>query len=379
MIDSTSVAPKSVCIVAHNSYGAMLGGDFGHIGGAERQTTLMANWLTARKVPVSLVTWGARKKSIDETIAGVRIVKLCTAREGLPGLRFLHPRLTSLFSALKRSKADVFYHNSAEASTGLVALWCRMNKKKFVYSIASDLACLKELPALAAWHEKKLYRFGLSLAQQIVVQTARQKELLRQNFGVDATVVPMPCPMPVEIDASMSTPPPRPLFIWVGRLVRLKRLEIMFDVAEDNPKYDFWIAAANDNKTEYSQSLSQRASTIKNVRWLGAVPREEMPFLYNKAVGLCCTSTHEGFPNTFLESWSFGKPVISSFDPDNIIKHQRLGYNAETADEFSSAIRQLAESKDLQESFSRRCRAYFCENHHIDKSMERFQRILVDC
>lgn len=378
MIDPMAISsPKSICIIAHNSYGAMLGGEFGHIGGAERQTTLMANWLNSRKVPVTLVTWGTKEKPMDETFAGVKIVKLCDAKEGVPGIRFLYPRLTSLYAALKRSKADVFYHNSAEASTGLVALWCRLNKKKYVYSIASDLACMKELPNLS-WHEKQLYKYGIMNAELILVQTARQKELLRENFGVDSTIIPMPCPPPQETLNLQTNLTPKPLFIWVGRLVRLKRLEIFLDVAESNPTYDFWIAAANDNKTEYSQSLYQRASKISNVKWLGAVPREEMPKLYQKATGLCCTSTVEGFPNTFLESWSFGKPVITSFDPDGLVKARSLGFNAQNASEFNVAVRKLAESEALQEGFSKRCRSYFSENHHIDKSMERFQRVLLE-
>jgi len=33
-----------ICIVAHNAYGALTGEDTGHIGGIERQTSLMAVW-----------------------------------------------------------------------------------------------------------------------------------------------------------------------------------------------------------------------------------------------------------------------------------------------------------------------------------------------
>ena len=58
---------------------------------------------------------------------------------------------------------------------------------------------------------------------------------------------------------------------------------------------------------------------MPNVTLHGRVERERMPSLYQDALCLCCTSVLEGFPNTFLEAWSVGLPVVSSFDPDHLI------------------------------------------------------------
>ena len=80
----------SICIIAHNAYGAMRGGLSGHIGGAEHQTALLARWLAERGYPTSLLTWDEGQS--DETvIAGVRIIRICGAEAGIPGLRFIHP------------------------------------------------------------------------------------------------------------------------------------------------------------------------------------------------------------------------------------------------------------------------------------------------
>src|SRR5262249_50322499 len=46
----------SICIVAHFAYGALLGGRTGHVGGVERQTTLLARRLAERGHPTTLVT-----------------------------------------------------------------------------------------------------------------------------------------------------------------------------------------------------------------------------------------------------------------------------------------------------------------------------------
>ena len=126
---------SAICIVSHAAYGAMTGGRDGHAGGVERQTSMTARWLAARGHDVSLVVWNEGPPG-DEQIDGVRVIKLCRQIGGLPGLRFLHPRWTSLWRALGRADADVYYHNCAEAITGQVAIWCRRHARPFVYSVA---------------------------------------------------------------------------------------------------------------------------------------------------------------------------------------------------------------------------------------------------
>jgi len=84
----------SICIVAHFAFGAMAGGDRGHTGGVERQTSIMARWLAGQGHMVSMVTWDEGQAD-DSLIEGVRLIKLCRQDEGLPGIRFFHPRWTS--------------------------------------------------------------------------------------------------------------------------------------------------------------------------------------------------------------------------------------------------------------------------------------------
>ena len=47
----------TLCIVAHNSYGALTSGSTGQIGGVEQQTVLMAKWFVGKGYEVSMITW----------------------------------------------------------------------------------------------------------------------------------------------------------------------------------------------------------------------------------------------------------------------------------------------------------------------------------
>ena len=126
----------SICFVAHFAYGAMAGGSSGHIGGVERQTTLMARWFAARGYRVSMLTWDEGQEDGVE-IDGVKVFKMCRQDAGLPGLRFFWPRWTSLNAAMRRADADVYYQNCGEYVTGQVAMWCRRHGRKLVYSVAN--------------------------------------------------------------------------------------------------------------------------------------------------------------------------------------------------------------------------------------------------
>src|SRR5262245_37893269 len=103
----------NICIVAHKAYGTLSGGTEGHLGGAERQASIVARWLASRGHRVSLVTWNEGQPDGIE-IDGVEVITLCRRTDGFRGFRFFHPRWTSLNRALNRASADIYYQNCAE-------------------------------------------------------------------------------------------------------------------------------------------------------------------------------------------------------------------------------------------------------------------------
>ena len=151
---------------------------------------------------------------------------------------FLWPKKwTSLIAAMKRADADVYYQNCAEYVTGQVALWCRRHRRKFVYSVASDPDCDGRLPELHKFRELVLYRYGLTQADRVVVQTQRQREMMQANFGRDSVILLMPCPEPSEDDYGgreiLYNGSPRVL--WIGRICEVKRPDRLLDLAETCP------------------------------------------------------------------------------------------------------------------------------------------------
>ena len=365
-----------ICLVAHFAYSALSGNHQGHAGGVERQASLMGRWLASRGHQVSVLTWDEGGER-EEIVNGVRIMKMCRRDAGIPGLRFFVPRWSSLVRGLRSADADVYFHNCAEYVTGQVAIWCRMNERRFVYSAASDMDCDAKLSALRTARERVLYRYGLRRADKIIVQTRHQANLMRDNFGLPAQVIPMPCAGPADRDYISPTFPSQPRVLWVGRISPEKRLELLLDIASANPQIGFDVAGKPDRPTEYSENLLARARSLANVSLLGKVAWNEMPELYKGASLLLSTSLYEGFPNVFLEAWSHGVPIVSTVDPDGVITKHSLGAFASPVN-VSSALSRLLEDRAMWEECSKNVRRYYRDFHSAEQVLPRFEDIFLE-
>jgi len=367
-----------ICFVAHCAYGAMAGGDGGHIGGVERQTSLMARWFAGRGYEVSMLTWDEGQED-GVKIDGVRVFKMCRKDAGVKGLRFFWPKWTSLVAAMKRADADLYYQNCAEYVTGQVALWCQKHGRRFVFSVAADTHCEARLPYLATLRERILYRYGLKAADIVIVQTWRQRKMLQANFGRDSIVLPMPCPGPNEDDYSDCELKRNDSHhvLWIGRICPVKRPDRLLGLAEACPDLRFdLVGPVADNG--YARSIRERAKSISNVTLHGPVSRDHVSEFYRKAKILCCTSESEGFPNTFLEAWSHGLPIVTTFDPDNLIVERGLGGSAKDVSELARGIRVLLDSPQRWRKAAQAARQYYLENHTVDAAMSKFEKVFLD-
>lgn len=361
-----------ICIVSHAAWGAVSGGATGHAGGVEYQTAATARWLAAHGFNVSLLVWNEGQDP-DVTIDGVRVLSICRRDAGMPVLRFVHPRWTGLTRALATADADLYYQNCGEYVTGQVAFWCRTRGRKFVFSVASDPECDPRLPAMRSSRERLLYKYGLGHADQVITQTRHQQQMLKAGFGIDAAVLPMPCvaPAPAALPPRLDEPP---RFIWVGRVSPEKQPEQLIEIATALPQYRFELAGPASDA--WSRDLLGRAARA-GIRLHGRVARNDMAAIYGGAAALICTSRFEGFPNTFLEAWSHGVPVLTSVDPDGLVAGRGLGSAVRTTEEFVTAVRGLADNPAERAAAAQRCRDYYLAFHEPETALARFADLFV--
>jgi glycosyltransferase involved in cell wall biosynthesis len=373
--DYLEVRKVSICIVSHNGYGAITGGKGGgFVGGVERQTSLLAKWLAVRGHEVSFLTWDEGGPQ-EEVIDGVRVIKICRQDAGFPGLRFFHPKWSGLLAALRKADADVYYHNCGECVTGQISVWCHRNGRSFVFSAASEADCDPALPELSSHRERWLYLHGLRQADQVIVQTRTQQEMMARNFQVEAIVIPMPAPGPVD-DVYQAPSAAACRVLWVGRVCKVKRPDRLVEIAKACPELHFDVAGPIYDD-DFSRAAAAEAGVLPNVTMHGAVSRDAIPGLYRAATLLCCTSDYEGFPNTFLEAWSHGLPVVSTVDPDGVIAREDLGRVASDTAALTISIRGLVEDPAAYATSSKATRQYFLEHHAMESVMPRFETVFT--
>jgi glycosyltransferase involved in cell wall biosynthesis len=368
-----------VCFVAHFAYGALTGDPHGHIGGVERQTALMSRWLADRGHSVSVCTW-TEDVPDDETRDGIRIIKICRRDAGVPGIRFFHPRWSGLCAAMRRADAQLYYQNCAEATTGQVALWAHHNRRRFVYSVASDPECDPELPIFSSLRERVLYRRGLELADGIITQTDAQREMLKRGFGVEASTLPMPSDICVQGNTDSLEAERDQSFrvLWIGRLMPVKRPEFLFAVARALPAVRFDLIGGTDQDGDYSVRVMAEGQKIPNLRLYGRMDRSLALAYFRRSHVLCCTSSYEGFPNTFLEAFAHGMPVVSTVDPGRILNTQAIGMHCDSVDSLVTALRKYATDPVHRRSHGANARHYYNQQHALPVAMPRFEQFLIE-
>src|SRR4029453_14966317 len=105
-------------------------------------------------------------------------------------------------------------------------------------------------------------------------QTGTQARMLREGFGLDSSVIPMPCPGPSEADYAPSEPP-RPgaaRLLWLARVARGEGPDRYLDLAEACPDLQFDLVGPLGDG-DYPVAVVERARGLANVRVHGPAAR----------------------------------------------------------------------------------------------------------
>jgi len=202
-------------------------------------------------------------------------------------------------------------------------------------------------------------------------------------YGVSFPVFSkLPKPMPLRIQGEVPFSG-QPSFLFLGRLDPVKRPWVYFELAKRMPEYIFYVAG----ETHYPEVMGpviDRYRDVPNLIFLGKVFGEEKDRILKRVWGLINTSVHEGIPCSFVESYSYGKPVIAAVNVDGLT--ERFGaYTGEilgNADDenslkrFQETVRKLLSNKEELTAKSRAAREYVAKTHSFEVYERNVQKIL---
>jgi glycosyltransferase involved in cell wall biosynthesis len=344
------------------------------LGGIERQLALLGKLLAADDLRVAFIVYDHGQGELTRS-DGVDVHAAYAPQAGWPGLRFVHPRSTALWSTMRRVDARVYVQMGAGDETGRVALGRRLlrDDHAFVYFVASDGDCVRELPFIRHRRARLLYRHGLAQADRVVAQTGRQQALLERQFGIRSVVARLPI-VPQVGAARGARAGGRVL--WVGRFDPAKRVEMLLAAAEQCPELRFDVVGTANSQSDYETALVRRAAGLANVEVHGRVGDTHLWRLYAEASLLCCTSRIEGFPTTFLEAWSVGLPVVTTFDPDGLVAAEGLGRVVSSLEELATSLRGSTDSP-CRAQWSQNARRFYEERYSPRACLPRLRELVA--
>jgi len=280
-----------------------------------------------------------------------------------------------LYRTLKELNPDVVICRAAGVEVGIAGVYARINRKKFIYSIASN----KDLDGSRhSGIRGKVFKFGFNLANKYIAQSEDQKKTLEEKTKKEILLIKNSFTTYSHLKQNLELRKIEKKYIlWVGRSIGLKRPELFLKLAKDNSQFNFLMILQKTDIGRW-EKLKRKAEAINNLKFVESVPFVEMNEVYKNASVFVNTSTGEGFPNTFIQSSMLGIPMLSlKVNPDNFLDKYRCGVACD--DDYSkmkNSLNKIMEDKEYFEGLGKNAKKYFNENHNIKNNIIGWKKII---
>lgn len=350
------MSKHEICFVGLNNL-PVLAREYNHLGagGEQLQHTLLCRALARRGYDMAMVVLD-HGQADGAAWDGVTTYRAYRPGAGVPVLRFFHPRWTGIWNALERADAQVYYTSCAGMLVGLMAMFCRLKRRRLVFRSASNADCHKRSVLVHSARDRRLYEFGLRRCNAVLTQTDAQQRDMKANFGMDSLVAGML----VDAPSRVLEPGERDIdVLWVNNFGDFKRPDRYVDLARRLPHRRFvMIGGAGPGLVDYFEKMKAYAAGAPNLEFLGRVPYHDVNDYYSRARVFVNTSDVEGYPNSYLQAWIRGTPVATFIDPDGVIAREGLGAAPAGDEEMAVAVERLLADGEQWRQASRRAVEY---------------------
>ncbi len=359
---------KKICFVNINAYSLFNPKSEAPVGGTEVQLFNVANYLSKRNdVDFIVGDWG--QKNNIEQYKKIKVYKSFSLEKNI--WNYIKAPFI-LWKQMKQINAKIYIASSAGVEIGIIALFCKIKNKKFIFRTASSVDCtfekIKKLGLLKGF----FYKYGLRNANAVVVQSEQGKNDLLKYHKKDSVIIKNAFLISdlKEIE--------KDYILWVGSARKVKQPDIFLKLCQEFPQEKFVMIMPKSTDVNFWDNIFQKAEMVRNLKFIERVSFNEIQNYFDKAKLLIGTSKYEGFPNVYLQSCMGRTPIISlRVNPDKFITKNNLGYCANG--NFSTMVDQikniLSNQKDWQEK-SNNALKYVQKNHDIKVIGEKWAEII---
>jgi glycosyltransferase involved in cell wall biosynthesis len=278
-----------------------------------------------------------------------------------------------LYRSLKQLQPDFIYQRVGCSYTGVCAYYANKHAINMIWHIAHDLdvrpdQSMQQWRKPHHWLEKKLLEYGVHHAPMIVAQKQSQADDLKTFYNrcvnkIVANFQPNP-----HVEKNHSS---KPHVVWISNHKPEKNPEIFIDLAEELcEKLEVkFTMAGRPLPTPWGKSVVERAKNSPAVNFVGELKQEDLNLLLESAHLMVNTSDHEGFPNTFIQSWMREVPVISLYvDPDGVLSKNKIGVLCKSKENLISECAKLINKPEERKAMALSARDYATHIHSLENA-----------
>jgi glycosyltransferase involved in cell wall biosynthesis len=360
-----TAAKRKICIVDPYEHG----------GGAEYQISLLIDALASSgDYQIHYLAHFVDGRDRQRAYRVTRIGK----GSALPRLGYMTDAW-SLYRALRGIDPRIIYQRVACAYTGICALYARRRAIPLLWHVAHDTDVTPQSldlgrNILRLRMEKSAIEFGARRATRIVVQTQHQASLLLKNYSRTADAI-IPNFHPAAAESIEKSGPLT--VIWIANFKPWKQPDIFVRLANNLRAYRqvrfvmVGAPAARSGNEHWQQGLMQDIRDTPNLQYVGAKSQAEVNELLARAHVFVNTSTHEGFPNTFIQSWLRDVAIVSlHVDPDQVLERAGVGIAAHSESRLAAAVRELIDNPGVRAAYVARGREHARAHHSLRNAGE---------
>jgi glycosyltransferase involved in cell wall biosynthesis len=347
------------------------------VGGAELVAYYTAKELLSRGWEVHYICEARSVQEYDQH-EGMTIHRIPNRRQYLQGLNYW-----ALKKKMHEIKANFWYCRSSKIYPVTVEKIARQSGGKTIWGLGNDGQADNRIYGSTNLKRRLKKQFihritcrGIPRIPIVLAQNRYQGNSLKRVYGVDAHILYNGHPIPKC--NQLYAQDRQNLVLWVGHLRPGKRPDLFVSLAESGESNSIqYKMIASGNEPGLSRFVEENAGRLPQFEFLGERTVDEVNQILLRACALVTTSESEGFPNTHIQAWMRGVPVVSTgIDPDDLIKERGLGIVVSNADGLHDAVHKLMSDDQYWNEMSRRCRAFSESNFDIRRIVDKLIDIL---
>lgn len=293
--------------------------------------------------------------------------------------------IANVFTKLLRNDFDVVHVHSYVFFLSNMAALAKLFKKrpKYILHFNGGLCFSGDSRSFhpgRIWAKEKIYDrtlgyFTTKIADRVLSTSKSDIPIIQRKFGI-REVEWIPNGVDTERFVPVADKPNPPVVTYVGKLESWKGIDTLIRCFEminkQNKEVKFLIVGTGSLESQFRESALP-------VEFLGYIPHEQMPEIYQRTSVLVMPSYMEGFSVACLEALACEVPVVATDvgDVHEIVIDRETGFLTKPGDSKHLATRiiEILTNKGLGKKLGENGRAHVKDNFNYEALIEKIKEI----